>query len=696
MNLNFGNFTSLDVFSGLLSLFAAVIGLAYPFILQVRDQIQSRYVLEKVVDWFQHEPYLCRFLTLLKINIPIALLNPYILYIFRENDCLSITLLTVQSISVCVLLFYLMRLYQLINIYGSYREMANHTHPEDMERLAIVMLSADHRNEEEGYFTAKDKLYKRMTEIMIKEARKRNGKIVDFPEEVIQIIRKIFYAAEKKRMYPRTSVDTTLIPLLYDAIYNKTHTTNELRKFIWLHLNRLLRARNTDWLKSYWEWSSQFYRTMRYDSNYNETERKEFFEMHSYFAAMVLRSNHMELMKYIMTFQDASSEPPCLLFHNSNEIVETLFQFDKLRNLPFRLVEPYQMYFFSNDVNADHNIYRVLCDYLAFSLMYQEANKEKYMSDIGEYHIDDGLSKEELEQNKSILEWFREIVLTDVRKRYGRLFRKEVFDATNFYLFQIIVLYNQKIADINQNDNISQDKLQAMKKELIAENKKITLHLLKKEMDGDDIMKITFKARAVLQASPGQLLEHHCISSVNFAETLIVYLRHQFYARLASLFLLNGSVRTYLIQYKDLQEALRRMCFNKDEHTLLNNGVSLWNYDLECIKDEDIIKIGSSNNSLFIVRKKDCPTYIYGTLEYLNDNAHSEVINIPNVYTKLDAENGLFWKEPTKANNLLVDVAQPFIIYNRRHMRYIKINITYDRAIGDCDLHKLKDLREIL
>lgn len=164
MSLNFGDFTSLDVFSGLLSLFAAVIGLAYPFILQVRERIQSRYILEKVVDWFQQEPTLNRFLTLLRINIPIALLNPFLLYLFRQNESLSITLLTVQSISVCVLLFYLMRLYQLINIYGSYREMANHTSADDMERLAVVMLSADHRNEEEGYSTAKDKLYGRMTE----------------------------------------------------------------------------------------------------------------------------------------------------------------------------------------------------------------------------------------------------------------------------------------------------------------------------------------------------------------------------------------------------------------------------------------------------------------------------------------------------------------------------------------------------
>lgn len=486
MELKFGDFTSLDVFSGLLSLFAAVISLAYPFILQVRERIQSRYVLEKVVDWFQQEPYLCRFLTLLKINIPIALLNPFLLYLFRQYESLSITLLTVQSISVCILLFYLMCLYKLINIYGSYREMANHTSAEDMERLAIVMLSADHRNAEEGYFTAKDKLYRRMTEILIKEAQKRNGKITDFPEEVIQIIGKIFYAAEKKRMYPRTSVDTTLIPLLYDAIYNKTHTTKELRKFIWLHLNRLLRAGNTDWLKSYWEWSSQFYRTMRYDYNYNATERNEFFEMHSSFAAMVLRSNNMELMKFIMTFQDASPEPPCLLLQNSIEIIKMLFHFDRLRNWPFRLAGAYQMYFFANDVNADHNIYRVFCDYLAFSLVYQEANKEKYIC-FGEYHIDDGLSKEELEHDKSVLEWFRETVLTDVRKRHWRLFRKELFSATNVLLMQIIESYIQKIADVDENDDISQDKLQAMKDDIINKNKEIKLPLLKKVMLGDDV-----------------------------------------------------------------------------------------------------------------------------------------------------------------------------------------------------------------
>ena len=691
----FGEFTSMDVFSGLLSLFAAIIGLAYPFIMQTMERIQNRYVSEKVIDWFQKESSLCNFFALLKINIPIAILTPFLLYLFRKNESLSITLLTVQSISICVLLFYLMRLYQLINIYGSYLEMAKHTEDKDMERLIIVMLSADHRGEEDGYLTAKDKLYGRIADILIKEAQKRKGELVDFPGEVIEILRKVLNAAEKKQMYPRTSVDTTPISLLYDAVYNKTHIAKDLRKFIWYHLNRLLQARNTDWLKSYWEWATQFYRTICYDGSYNESERKGFFEMHTFFAAMVLWSNNKELMNHIMSFQDASPEPPCLLLHDTDATVKMLFLFDKLQHRPFRLAEPYHMYFLANDVNADYNLYKVLCDYLAYSLLYVAANKWDYAAGCDGYYVDTNLSKEELERDKSVLEWFREKVLLNVCKKHRRLFRKEQLCSANEMLTSVKERLIQRIDHITKHDNISPAKLQALKDEIIAKNRNATLPLPKIEMEGDRVERQLFKTVAVAQASSGQLLEHHSISSVNFADMLIACLRHQFYARLASLFIFNGTVHTYLIQYKDLKAALSNMCFDKDEYILFNNGVSLWNYDLGCITYGEIVNIDSGNNSLFILRKANCPTYQYGTLEDVNGTKNVEA-KTKSGYMELDAVSGLYWKEPTKDNNLMVDIAQPYILYSRRHIRYVKINITYDRAIGDCDLHNLKDIGKIL
>lgn len=680
MDFEFAN----NVFSGMLSLFAAVIGLAYPFILQVVERIRNLYVTEKVVDWFQQEKTLCHFLLLLKANIPLAILIPYLLFIFNDSACISITLLTIQSAFVCALLCYLMRMYRLVNIYSSYIKMANYTRREDIERLAIVMLSADHKNEEEGYTMARDKLYERITEILVKEAQKRGGLLVEYPAEVVQIIGKILTAAREKGKYPRTSLDTSSIPHLYDAIFNKAHPSKDLRKFIWYHLNTLLKAGNTEWLKSYWEWASQFYRTMRYDQNYSNTEREDFHEMHTFFAAMVLRSKNRELMKHIMTYNNASPEPPCLLLSRFDTIIGTLLKYDKARHWPYKLAEPYQMYFFASDVNADDNIFRVLCDYLALSLLYITVRKNAYSTYNDDYQISAQTSKEELERDEKTLKWFREIVLDGMRNVWRRNFTKEELVKTNGRILRLIESYNDRIEKITENDNISPQKLQAMKDGIIGENKKIQLPFTKGKMEGEEVETLSFIAHGVANASPGQLMEHQNISSVNFGSTLIIYLRHQFYAHFARIFILNSSVRTFLVQYKDLPKALRLLNFSNDEHLLLNNGVSLWRYDLEVVKEENIIDMGSGNDNLFIVKKKDCPTYTFGQLD---DNLG---------YDKLDADNGLYWKEPTKGNSLAVNVAQPYIIYNRRHTRYIKINITYDRALGDCSLHKLKDIRDIL
>lgn len=66
-----------DTFSGLLSLFTAVIGLAYPFILQAIERIQERYITERVSHWFEEETTFARFFFMLKANIPIAFLAPF-------------------------------------------------------------------------------------------------------------------------------------------------------------------------------------------------------------------------------------------------------------------------------------------------------------------------------------------------------------------------------------------------------------------------------------------------------------------------------------------------------------------------------------------------------------------------------------------------------------------------------------------
>ena len=86
-----------DTFSGLLSLFTAVIGLAYPFILQAIERIQERYITERVSHWFEEETTFARFFFMLKANIPIAFLAPFFLFLFYDYVLLSITCLLYTS-----------------------------------------------------------------------------------------------------------------------------------------------------------------------------------------------------------------------------------------------------------------------------------------------------------------------------------------------------------------------------------------------------------------------------------------------------------------------------------------------------------------------------------------------------------------------------------------------------------------------
>ena len=706
MNPTF-NFTSFDMFSGMLSLFAAIIGLAYPFILQVRSQIKSRYISEKVIDWFLNEPWFRSFLCILRINIPIAILNPFLLYLFRKTqwDFLSITLLVIQANLLTVLLFYLMRLYDLIDIFCSYIKMANHTNEEYLERLAIVMLSADHWNNNDGYRVARDKLYKGMYECIKQDGGNRNDRIVVFPENVLKALGMILFAAEKKQKYPHTSIETTPISFLYDIIYNKVHLTKELRIFIWSHLARLLWVGNTDWLKSYWEWASQYYRTMYYNIKFDEQERKDFFEMHIFFAAMVLRSNNKELMEYIMTNQDASPESPCLLLHSLKKIVDNLLYYDNQRFIPFRLTELYPMEFFANDVNTDDKIFRVLCDYLALLQLNLIAYGNKFTyNNGGTWTPKTDCTIEELEHDKNILIWFKDTVLANICKKLGKYYTKEQNEKAFAQLVQIIELYTrqifgvkkkdcEKVLEAKKNNCNSEVNLQAISVYIIDENKERVLPFFYGKKDGHDVEYLSFNTKVVIESSQWQLVEQNSSLSIAFAESLVAKLRYQFYVNFASLFLLNSPRRTFLIQYKDVRKALEKLNFSNDKHILFNYAGSFLKNELN---DENIIDLLNNKNCFFIMKKENYPTYTYGTLDYLNSREINSINNGDIKYTKLDAANGLYWKESTKKDKLLIDVVQPYILYFTKLFKYIKINITYDQAIGDCSLHELKNLKEYL
>ena len=74
--------------------------------------------------------------------------------------------------------------------------------------------------------TAHDKLYGRIADLLAQEAQKRNGNLVEFPAEVLQVARQILLAEKRGRcileyLVTQLSFHYYMIPYIIKAIQQK-------------------------------------------------------------------------------------------------------------------------------------------------------------------------------------------------------------------------------------------------------------------------------------------------------------------------------------------------------------------------------------------------------------------------------------------------------------------------------------------
>lgn len=80
IQFDFVNYT----FSAVISLVAAIIGIAYPLMMTAVHRFQDFYHTDDVIDWFMAERVYKQFMRLLKRSIPISVLTPFMLYLSGE------------------------------------------------------------------------------------------------------------------------------------------------------------------------------------------------------------------------------------------------------------------------------------------------------------------------------------------------------------------------------------------------------------------------------------------------------------------------------------------------------------------------------------------------------------------------------------------------------------------------------------
>ena len=77
-------------FSSLISIFAALMGMAYPLILQAIQRIDEMYNSSKLAAYFQKQWFSLLFSHLLLLSIPASIIAPFLLYYYRDFSWMMI------------------------------------------------------------------------------------------------------------------------------------------------------------------------------------------------------------------------------------------------------------------------------------------------------------------------------------------------------------------------------------------------------------------------------------------------------------------------------------------------------------------------------------------------------------------------------------------------------------------------------
>lgn len=691
MEFHFSDYT----FSAIISVFSAIIGLAFPFCLSMIHRFQDIYKTDNVVEWFVEEQAYKEFLWILKLSIPITISMPFILFLVDPNRWLTVSLLVLQSVLAATMICKLVLLYYLIIDYSSSRRLVERTKDSEIEKMAWLMLMSDNNSNQEAYDSAKSKVYDRIANYLKSAKENLRTKELSFHGEVENVVIQLLKASSCPDKYPSISKDLGLVYFIYDYVYFKLPLSDQIYKLMWRALNDMVKARNDIWLRGYWSAALQYVMYMRSEQSHEQYEDR-FKLMHLFYGALLLGDGYDDMLRYILTFRNVTSEASLLLPSTENDLFNALLKVDQLKATPFTLSKDYPMFFLPFDVRCDERIYSTFMDYLALILLLLSLNRSCHENEC--FVIPSSLSEEDLLYIQEIIEAFQDRYVNKAKEYAKYMLGVKDFDQLYKDGKDRIETVLLKCAEQRKfiKDEIDPDKLGQLKQRLI--NTYRTANFPFAERTDKGIKGEAIRTKLCVQAtlSPGQIMKGRNTVSVNFENVLISMMRRQVYEQLAQIFLFNKPRVSYLIQNKDILQALDKLNID-DTYVLLNNGVNLWSYGIGSgqehipqirytqegmfYKGMEFLSVGGGNNEFFILKKSDLP---YFTVE---DSEPKDGLDL------LDTNSKLYWAEPTLKNHLSVVLCQTILFHLPISMRYIKLRISYDTAKGDFNLGEIKDIR---
>lgn len=697
-------------FSSLISIFAALMGMAYPLILQAIQRIDEMYNSSKLAAYFQKQWFSLLFSHLLLLSIPVSIIAPFLLYYYRDFSCMMVLsavhaiIVFALAMSAFILFKYIMMTINPSKFFEYLEYKLYGSHPPLTEIFQIQKYASDKDNEELfGNIT---------TSISVYLNSYRKNKRDDVAIDVWKMFRELYKQHSKRDNHFFSN--RNLIVSYFFSPEEQIFLSEEEYIYIWQTVDAVVHADNESWVYNYWTYANQYYMFTldHYSENDEELklQQERFKEQHFMIGALLTYNHKYKLLKRLMYFSNALPPTYDLVPSSFNIIILQLKSLIEKMDMPIELTKRYLMIGAPQDVSSDGFILSYTYKYASLLLIRLFTvndwnitySNPMDLPDISKVKNVEDLNVEVYMMNRlknNISSWFEEKDAIRQTIGEGRVVVDDVLNLCDEY----IVKCKKQIVTLNNSMEVDPKKQEYIKSHLLSALKDYPLVLpIFDDINTDDYERKKINNYVKFQIDKEILKVGTNVNASNLPDVIVGHLNELAYKAYNLLFLIQSSVRNVRIAYKDIKRVLDVIGVN-EKNAVLSLGVYLGNYEAIYGKEDDekfvdkdgyrtykgcnIYSIPSTQKSIVVMRKSDIP---FVKKEMLADDNNLDLID----------EKEFFYSNIDRIKDLSEEYAQFLIVdrglnlYSKIQFRYIRLNIDYNPGF-EIDMNKVKEAREV-
>lgn len=363
------NFFS-NTYSAVVTIFAAILGISFPLILQSIQRIDEKYDSAVLSNRFEDENIYHIFKWGLYIYAAVVCIVPFILSFLSNIEVAYWVNSLLLLYLLCIIMTFII-LFDKISKYYNIEKLLSYLSLKKKESDILIfwdiMRYTSKAENDSIYRTASEEIFGYFRK---ERDNKKDKKEIVYSASLYQVLYEMGSAVGNPQQQSFIYNRNDIIPILYDTVTTNAKISQQTFKHIWFMLNNASFVSNTNWLKTYWTYANQYmrFREMKRD---NEDERKylkEFYIFNVMFGAMLTYHRNYSTLNYIMTFSQSLPLSFPLIPGTFSKIMDCVENISNMNNQwlrPMVLESKYSIKGLDEGVNASNEIAKLAYKYLS-------------------------------------------------------------------------------------------------------------------------------------------------------------------------------------------------------------------------------------------------------------------------------------------------------------------------------------------